>query len=126
VLVVVLVLENPDRFAIRLTEQISSIGLFAVTESQCTEDEHDDDEDDSKFRNLGLVGYSEILAIVGDIVRVKVPEEEVGISVTDCGPLCKRASSVAKSQEQKPSPTMLCGTFARVARRSSGAGSNCV
>jgi hypothetical protein len=39
VLVVVLVLENPDRFAIRLTEQISSIGLFAVTESQCTEDE---------------------------------------------------------------------------------------
>jgi hypothetical protein len=49
VLVVVLVLENPDRFAIRLTEQISSIGLFAVTESQCTED-----EDDSKFRNLGL------------------------------------------------------------------------
>ena len=54
-LVVVLVLENPDRFAIRLTEQISSIGLFAVTESQCTEDEHDDeDEDDSKFRNLGF------------------------------------------------------------------------
>jgi hypothetical protein len=51
-LVVVLVLENPDRFAIRLTEQISSIGLFAVTESQCAEDEHDD-EDDSKFRNLG-------------------------------------------------------------------------
>ena len=49
-------LENPDRFAIRLTEQISSIGLFAVTESQCTEDEHDDEnEDDSKFRNLGLV-----------------------------------------------------------------------
>ena len=47
-------LQNPDRFAIRLTEQISSIGLFAVTESQCTEDEHDDeDEDDFKFRNLG-------------------------------------------------------------------------
>jgi hypothetical protein len=46
----VLVLENPDRFAIRLTEQNSSIGLFAVTESQYTEDEHDDeDEDDSKF-----------------------------------------------------------------------------
>jgi hypothetical protein len=57
VLVVVLVLENPDRFAIRLTEQIScSIGLFAVTESQCTEDEHDDeDEDESKFRNLASV-----------------------------------------------------------------------
>jgi hypothetical protein len=53
VLVGVLVLENPDRFAIRLPEQISSIGLFAVTESPCTEDEHDD-EDDSKFRNLGL------------------------------------------------------------------------
>jgi hypothetical protein len=49
----VLVLENPDRFAIRLPEQISSIGLFAVTESQCTEDEHDDeDEDDSKFRTV--------------------------------------------------------------------------
>ena len=43
-----------DLFAIRLTEQISSIGLFAVTESQCTEDQHDDDEDDSKFWNLGL------------------------------------------------------------------------
>ena len=58
-LVVVLVLENPDRFAIRLTEQISSIGLFAVTESQCTEDEHDDeDEDDSKFRSRVLaVGF---------------------------------------------------------------------
>jgi hypothetical protein len=94
--------------------------------AELTPDGEHDDEDDSKFRNLGLVGYSEILAIVGDIVRVKVPEEEVGISVTDCGPLCKRASSVAKSQEQKPSPTMLCGTFARVARRSSGAGSNCV
>ena len=55
-LVVVLVPENPDGFAIRLTEQISSIGLFAVTGSQCAEDEHDDDdedEDDSKFRNLG-------------------------------------------------------------------------
>jgi hypothetical protein len=51
----VVVLEDPDRFAIRLTEQISSIGLFAVTGSQCTEDEHDDeDEDDSKFRFLGL------------------------------------------------------------------------
>jgi hypothetical protein len=33
---------------------LQDIGLFAVTESQCTEDEHDDeDEDDSKFRNLG-------------------------------------------------------------------------
>ena len=43
------------RRTFRLIEQISSIGLFAVTESQCTEDEHDDeDEDDSKFRNLGL------------------------------------------------------------------------
>jgi len=32
-------------------------GLVAVTESQCTEDEHDDeDEDDSKFRNLNLTG----------------------------------------------------------------------
>jgi hypothetical protein len=47
VLVVVLVLENPDRFAIRLAEQISSIGLFAVTESQGTEDEHDDEDDAS-------------------------------------------------------------------------------
>src|SRR6266404_391890 len=31
-----------------------------------------------------LVGYSEILAIVGDIVRVKVPEEEVGNGITSC------------------------------------------
>ncbi len=56
-LVVVLVLEKSRSFAIRLAEQIScrNIGLFAVTESQCPEDEHDDeDEDDSKFRNLGL------------------------------------------------------------------------
>jgi hypothetical protein len=53
--VLVVVLENPDRFAIRLTEQISSIGLFAVPESKCTEDEHDDeDEDDSKFSEFGL------------------------------------------------------------------------
>ena len=51
----VLVLEIPDRFAIRLTEQISSIGLFAVPESQCTEDEHDDEaEADSKFSEFGL------------------------------------------------------------------------
>jgi hypothetical protein len=64
ILVVVLVLENPDRFAIRLTEQISSIGLFAVTESQCTEDEHDDeDEDDAKFRNLGLESSSLFIGV---------------------------------------------------------------
>jgi hypothetical protein len=65
--VLVVVLENPDRFAIRLTEQISSIGLFAVTESQCTEDEHDDeDDDDSKFRNLGL---TDALGRVGGLSR---------------------------------------------------------
>ena len=29
-----------------------------------------------------LVGCSEILAIVGDIVRVKVPEEEVGNGIS--------------------------------------------
>jgi hypothetical protein len=29
---------------------LQDIGLLAVTESQCTEDEH---EDDFKFRNLG-------------------------------------------------------------------------
>jgi len=34
---------------------LQEIGLFAVTEFQCTEDEHDyEDEDDSKFRNLDL------------------------------------------------------------------------
>jgi four helix bundle protein len=34
---------------------LQDIGLLAVTESQCTEDEDDDEhEDDSKFRNLGL------------------------------------------------------------------------
>src|SRR5258708_34884904 len=31
-----------------------------------------------------LVGYSEILAIVGDIVRVKVPEEKNGNGNTTC------------------------------------------
>ena len=35
---------------------MQDIGLFAVTESQYTEDENDDeDEDDSKFRNLGSI-----------------------------------------------------------------------
>ena len=34
---------------------MQDIGLLPVTESQCTEDENDDeDEDDSKCRNLGL------------------------------------------------------------------------
>jgi hypothetical protein len=33
---------------------LQDIGLFAVTESQYTEDENDD-EDDSKFRNLGSI-----------------------------------------------------------------------
>ena len=38
---------------------MQDIGLFSVTESQCTEDEHDDeDEDDSKFRNLGLSAFA--------------------------------------------------------------------
>ena len=51
-LVVVLVLENADRFAIRLTEQIScrTSVSFAVTETQCTENEQDHD---SKFRGSG-------------------------------------------------------------------------
>ena len=50
----VVVLENPDRFAIRLTEQINCRTSVSLRSSQCTEDEHDDeDEDDSKFRNLG-------------------------------------------------------------------------
>src|SRR4029077_650805 len=31
-----------------------------------------------------LVGYSEILAIIGDIVRVKVPEEEDGNGISPC------------------------------------------
>jgi hypothetical protein len=51
---------------------LQDIGLFSVTESQCTEDElededddedelededddEDEDEDDSKFRDLGLI-----------------------------------------------------------------------
>src|SRR5271169_6844734 len=51
--VLVLVLENPDRFAIRLTEQISCRTSVSLrSRDPCTEDEHDD-EDDSKFRNLG-------------------------------------------------------------------------
>jgi hypothetical protein len=53
VLVVVLVLENPVRNQTDRTNLLQDIGLFAGTGSQCTEDEHDDeDEDDSKFRNL--------------------------------------------------------------------------
>ena len=57
-LVVVLVLENPDRFAIRLTEQISSRKSVSLrsTESQYTEDEHDD-EDDSKFPDTPIRRY---------------------------------------------------------------------
>jgi hypothetical protein len=31
-----------------------------------------------------LLSYSEILAIVGDIVRVKVPEEESGNGISPC------------------------------------------
>ena len=45
----VLVLENPDRFAIRLTEQTScrTSVSWRSRNPQCTEDEHDDD---SKFQ----------------------------------------------------------------------------
>ena len=71
-LVVVLVLENPDRFAIRLSavrfgylsegdfstdldlvQEVGRLinGLIRVA-LQCTEDEHDD-EDDFKFRDFG-------------------------------------------------------------------------
>ena len=40
---------------------MQEIGLFAVTEFQCTEDEHDDeDEDESKFRNSGLKNKSTV------------------------------------------------------------------
>ena len=74
-LVVVLVLENPDRFAIRLTEQISSIGLFAVTESQCTEDEHDDeDEDDFQISEFGVSGdtwpiHCDVVYLLGPLLK---------------------------------------------------------
>ena len=55
-LVVVLVLENPDRFAIRLTEQISCRTSVSLRSRNPTEDEHDDeDEDDSKFPFLGSI-----------------------------------------------------------------------
>jgi hypothetical protein len=44
---------------------LQDIDLFAVTESQCTEDEHDDeDEDDFKFRNLGYLARNELVASV--------------------------------------------------------------
>jgi hypothetical protein len=57
--VLVVVLENPDRFAIRLTEQINCRTSVSLRSSQCTEDEHDDeDEDDSKFRNLGSSAFA--------------------------------------------------------------------
>jgi hypothetical protein len=55
---------------------LQDIGLFSVTESQCTEDElededddedeledEDDDEDDSKFRDLGLIMPSPCLRL---------------------------------------------------------------
>jgi hypothetical protein len=47
---------------------LQDIGLFSVTESQCTEDEledEDDDEDDSKFRDLGLIMPSPAYALKG-------------------------------------------------------------
>ena len=54
-LVVVLVLEDSDHFAISLAEQNSC--KTSVYLRNRAEDEHDDeDEDDSKFRNLGLTG----------------------------------------------------------------------
>jgi hypothetical protein len=74
--VLVVVLENPDRFAIRLTEQISCRTLVSLrsTESQCTEDEHDDeDEDDSKFRDLGLIVLSRL---TGRLARSSAPNKE--------------------------------------------------
>jgi hypothetical protein len=49
----VVVLENPDRFAIRLT----------------TEDEH---EDDSKFRNLGLSSESAVISRTGPQSALRV------------------------------------------------------
>ena len=52
-LVVVLVLEDSDHFAISLAEQNSC--KTSVYLRNRAEDEHDD-EDDSKFRNLGLTG----------------------------------------------------------------------
>jgi hypothetical protein len=53
VVVLVLVLENPDRFAIRLTEQIRCRTSDSLrSRNHCTED---DDEDDFKFRNLGQI-----------------------------------------------------------------------
>ena len=56
VLVVVLVLENPRSFRnqTKITNELQDVGLFAVTESQCTEDEHDD-ENDSR-QNYATVG----------------------------------------------------------------------
>ena len=96
----------PDRFAIRLTEQISSIGLFAVTESQCTEDEHDDDddEDDSKFWNLGLnrrlrsqeIHDSSTERYLCWDPRMTVAFENGSSQATDCGRLQLKKAKAAK------------------------------
>jgi hypothetical protein len=55
---VFVVLENHDRFAIRLTEQIScrtSVSLRSRNPNAPRTRTTTKDEDDSKFRNLGLV-----------------------------------------------------------------------
>jgi len=60
VLVVVLVLENPDRFAIRLTEQIgcrTSVSLRRRKRLRLIEDEDEDDdehEDEDEDPNFGV------------------------------------------------------------------------
>jgi hypothetical protein len=69
--VLVVVLENPDRFAMRLTEQIScrTSVSFAVTESQCTEDEHDDEDEDLKHVGVSASGEVRLLFDTAIMIR---------------------------------------------------------
>ena len=73
-----------SRFAIRLTEQISARHRSPSGHGiPCTEDEHDDeDEDDSKFRNLGLreqvgevcQGIEDTIGTYGRVLQLFRPE----------------------------------------------------
>ena len=62
---------------------MQDIGLFAVTESQCTEDEHDDD---SKFRNLsykearGIGAFEFDTAIFSITTFERQPEQVVCVN----------------------------------------------
>ena len=65
--------ESPHGFRVHATLRVrlSLAGnrSLCVTESQCAEDEHDEDEDDSKFRNLHASGKSPDVFRSGDLLK---------------------------------------------------------